>query len=86
MTSHQASDRRKFLKGGLAAAGAVTLAPALLATPTIAEERGEGGAISPDDIAIFKFRSRKPTLYSSWGIAPTSTTARKIASTPKSSS
>lgn len=55
MTSHQASDRRNFLKGGLAAAGAVTLAPALLATPTIAEERGERGAISPDDIAIFKF-------------------------------
>lgn len=55
MTSHQASDRRNFLKGGLAAAGAATLAPVLLAAPAIAEEREERRAIPPSDIAIFRF-------------------------------
>ena len=56
MTSqNQASNRRNFLKGGLAAAGAAVLAPALLSRPTMAQTNSSGASISPGDLAIFKF-------------------------------
>ncbi len=56
MTSQNpASNRRNFLKGGLAAAGAVTLAPTLLSAPAMAQAAGSGTAVPPGDLAIFKF-------------------------------
>ncbi len=52
----QASNRRNFLKGGLAAAGAATLAPALLLTPKAMGQAADSKSrIPPGDLAIFKF-------------------------------
>jgi hypothetical protein len=56
MTSqHKAHNRRNFLKGGLAAAGAATLAPALFSAPAMAQAASSTGPVPEGDLAIFKF-------------------------------
>ena len=52
---NEASDRRNFLKGGLAIAGAATFGSALFSSPTMAQSTESSEMIPPGDIAIFKF-------------------------------
>ncbi len=54
-SQNYASNRRNFLRSGLAAAGAATLAPALLSTQAVAQSNGSGATLPPGDIAILKF-------------------------------
>ena len=52
---NKAFNRRNFVKSGLAAAGAATLAPALVSAQAVAGAASSTGPVPEGDLAIFKF-------------------------------